>query len=468
MGDREACDECKEKCSLFHGNKSDPSPLITSFTKILFGNYDISKDLFLPRKITQAIPVLVAGDNCTLQDTNCQQWEVTLGTKDGRLAFREGWNKFYEDHGLKVGYVLAFHYIINSHFVVQIFNNTGFEKLNFPIANGKKRKRSEIDGNCNAVAECQNLSNHSTKKHNAALSGTSDSEARTHSQPMSKDKPLSLENENGKYQLVASVTCDADPLYMINRDGISRQEEDRTPLLNFLNSEMQFGVEPDGISGKRSPHAYTLTDSDAVAGNVNDKPVSAKIVSEEPPAEVAASTLSNNNNTSSERENVEELNNDYCGGSSTVSSKRVIEAAARNRKHSREHQNSNNRSGQTIGGLARNNKVRSVVKNEPADLSNDDRLDASAFFFLAIVGSHELLELPTSVALWASEKKVVLLRGPDGRVWPVLYHNKHGIKVLTSGWRNFFISCMLQIGDECAFILEDEAEAKFRIHVNRK
>lgn len=289
---------------------------------------------FLPRKISQAIPVLVAGDNCTLQDTNCQRWEVTLGTKDGRLAFRDGWNQFYEDHGLKVGYVLAFHYIINSHFVVQIFNNTGFEKLKFPIANGKKRKRSEIDGNCNAVGECQNLSNHSTKKHNAALSGTSDSEARTHSQPISKDKPLSLENENGKYQLVATVDCDADPLYMINRDVISHHEEDRTPLLNLLNSEMQFGVEPDGISDKRSPFTNTLTESDAVAGNVNEKPVSAEVVGGEPPAEVAASTLSNNNNTSSERENVAEVDNDYRGRSLTVSSKRVIEAAARNKKHS--------------------------------------------------------------------------------------------------------------------------------------
>ncbi|KAK1375847.1 hypothetical protein POM88_032040 [Heracleum sosnowskyi] len=480
MGDREACDECKEKCSLFHGKRTDPSPLVTSFTKILFGNYNISKELFLPQKFSQAIPVLVAGEDCTIQDTNGHLWEVNLGAKDGRLAFTEGWKRFYEDHGLKVGYVLAFHYTINSHFVVQIFDNTGFEKLNFPVANGKKRKRSEIDGNCNAVGEGQNLSNHSTKK-NAALSGTSDSEARTHGQPMSKDKHLSLENENGKYQHVASVNCDADPLCMINRDVVFHHEEDRTPLLNLLNSEMQFGVEPDGISDKGSRPTNTLTESDAIAGNVNEKPVSAKVVSGEPqkpvsakvvsgepPAEVAASTLSNNKSTSLERENVAEVDNDYRGGGSTVSTKRAIEVAARNKKHLRKDPKSTNRSGRTRGRVERNNEVRRVVKTEPVNSSNDGSLDESAIYFRAIVGRHELLELPESVTLWASaDKKVVLLGGPDGRVWPVLYYNKHGIKALTSGWERFFMSCMLQTGDECAFTLEDEAEAKFRIDVNR-
>lgn len=78
-------------------------------------------------------------------------------------------------------------------------------------------------------------------------------------------------------------------------------------------------------------------------------------------------------------------------------------------------------------------------------------------------------ELPTSVTLWAYvEKKVVNLKGPDKRVWPVLYHHKFGIKALTSGWKNFFTSYKLQIGDECAFILENEAETIFRIDVNSK
>lgn len=78
-------------------------------------------------------------------------------------------------------------------------------------------------------------------------------------------------------------------------------------------------------------------------------------------------------------------------------------------------------------------------------------------------------ELPTSVTLWPSVKnKVVNLLGPDERVCPVLYHNNRGIKALTCNWINFFKSCRLRKGDECIFILEDEAETRFRIGVNRK
>ena len=65
------------------------------------------------------------------------------------------------------------------------------------------------------------------------------------------------------------------------------------------------------------------------------------------------------------------------------------------------------------------------------------------------------------------DKKVVNLKGGDKRVWPVLYHQKLGIKALTSGWKNFFLSNKLRIGDECTFILENESETIFRIDVKR-
>lgn len=77
--------------------------------------------------------------------------------------------------------------------------------------------------------------------------------------------------------------------------------------------------------------------------------------------------------------------------------------------------------------------------------------------------------MPTSATLWAGiEKKVINLEGPNKLVWPVLYHNKLGIKALSSGWENFFMSNRLRIGDECAFILENVENTIFRIDVTRK
>lgn len=41
----EVCDECTQNCVLIHGQKKDPSPVVISFLKLLYGNYDFSKFL---------------------------------------------------------------------------------------------------------------------------------------------------------------------------------------------------------------------------------------------------------------------------------------------------------------------------------------------------------------------------------------------------------------------------------------
>lgn len=122
--------------------------------------------------------------------------------------------------------------------------------------------------------------------------------------------------------------------------------------MNHANSELQFSVHPDGGSDSRPCPSNTLPDSDAVAGDLNENTVFAKVVSREPPAEAAAATLSNN--LTSKRANAAEVDNDHHGGhpyvsptenqaqvpsefrikSPTMSSKRVNEKATRRKKHS--------------------------------------------------------------------------------------------------------------------------------------
>lgn len=309
----------------------------------------------LPQKISQAIPILVAGQDHVLEDTNGQHWKVTLSTKDGHLAFEKGWDNFFADHGLREGYILAFHYIMNSHFVVQIIDNTGFEKLKFPITNGKKKKRSKIDVNGNAVEECHNLFNHSTKKQGSMFSDISDSAAGIHSQPMSKDKASSLENGNRRYQHVAPADSDIEQVYMITRAAGYIHEEDRSPLLDFINFETHLRVDPDGSSDKRTHPSTTLAKGNAVPSNSEKNPNSTKVVTGEPQAKEVGPTFSNNNNLHLKRENVAEVVNDHHGDpkyvlpvedraqlhseyrikSSTTSSKRVkIEVAAGSKKYS--------------------------------------------------------------------------------------------------------------------------------------
>ncbi|KAL1827129.1 hypothetical protein ACET3Z_005541 [Daucus carota] len=575
MAGGEACDECKSKCLLLHQRKKDPSPLITTFYKVLYGGYDYWKYLCLPQKISQTIPVLGAGKVYDLEDTNGQRWQVTLGNKDGHLAFNKGWDKFYADHGLREGYSLVFHFSVKSHFVVQIIDKTGLEKRMFPLENGKKRKRSEIDVNSNAVGECQNHS----KKQGSAFPGVPDSEARIHGQPMSKNNSSSVKPGDGMYQHVALGDSDIEQVFTINRDSGYKCEEGRSPILGFINLEMR-GVDPDGSSDKRTHPSNTSAACNAAGRILDENPVSAKVVSGEPPAKVTAPTFFSNSNVSLKKENVAEVGNDHLGDyqsglgkqsakvaaptycdnnnvylkrenvaelpakvtaptfsnnnnlylkrenmaevvndrhgdhqsvlptgnraqshsecrikSSTTSLNRVqIEEATGSKKHSSEtvtlpksermevgkspscefmsvekYPKFKERSDQIIGGDEKSNEIHKAVKAEPVDSYNDERLDASALTFTVMVGSKELLELPKSVTLWTCmDKKVVNLKGGDKRVWPVLYHQKLGIKALTSGWKNFFMSNRLQIGDECTFILENESETTFRIDVKRK
>ncbi|WOG87068.1 hypothetical protein DCAR_0206288 [Daucus carota subsp. sativus] len=508
MAGGEACDECKSKCLLLHQRKKDPSPLITTFYKVLYGGYDYWKYLCLPQKISQTIPVLGAGKVYDLEDTNGQRWQVTLGNKDGHLAFNKGWDKFYADHGLREGYSLVFHFMVKSHFVVQIIDKTGLEKRMFPLENGKKRKRSEIDVNSNAVGECQNHSN----KQGSVFPGVPDSEARIHGQPMSKNNSSSVKPGDGMYQHVALGDSDIEQVFTINRDSGYKCEEGRSPILGFINLEMR-GVDPDGSSDKRTHPSNTSAACNAAARILDENPVSAKVVSGEPPAKVTAPTFFSNSNVSLKKENVAEVGNDHLGdyqsGLGKQSAKNVAELPAKataptfsnnnnlylKRENMAEVGNDREtvtllksermevgkspscefmsvekypkfkeRSDQIIGGDEKSNEIHKAVKAEPVDSYNDERLDASALTFTVMVGSKELLVL----TLWTCmDKKVVNLKGGDKRVWPVLYHQKLGIKALTSGWKNFFLSNKLRIGDECTFILENESETIFRIDVKR-
>ena len=36
------------------------------------------------------------------------------------------------------------------------------------------------------------------------------------------------------------------------------------------------------------------------------------------------------------------------------------------------------------------------------------------------------------------------------RLWPVLYHERSGFKILTNGWKSFRKANNIQPGDECA------------------
>jgi hypothetical protein len=66
------------------------------------------------------------------------------------------------------------------------------------------------------------------------------------------------------------------------------------------------------------------------------------------------------------------------------------------------------------------------------------------------------------------ERKLVFLRDSAMRLWPVLYHERSGFKILTNGWKSFRKANNIQPGDECVFGVESDLDGVYGVHIARR
>ncbi|XP_040376461.1 B3 domain-containing protein Os02g0598200-like isoform X1 [Oryza brachyantha] len=84
------------------------------------------------------------------------------------------------------------------------------------------------------------------------------------------------------------------------------------------------------------------------------------------------------------------------------------------------------------------------------------------------------LELPKSLPITFRHKgrldrRVVILKDPMKRLWPVFYHDHPIFVGFTSGWKAFAAANDLQSGDVCKLVKEpDEYEPAFQVQITRK
>lgn len=64
-------------------------------------------------------------------------------------------------------------------------------------------------------------------------------------------------------------------------------------------------------------------------------------------------------------------------------------------------------------------------------------------------------------------KKVVFLRDPSKRLWPILYHEMPNVQVLTSGWEAFCCANRIKSGDECLFHVKDDLEREYNVSIRK-
>ena len=64
-----------------------------------------------------------------------------------------------------------------------------------------------------------------------------------------------------------------------------------------------------------------------------------------------------------------------------------------------------------------------------------------------------------------NEKGLVLLRDEARRLWPVVYHERSSMKVLSSCWEVLCRENGIQPGDQCCFTVEDKSKGILSVRV---
>lgn len=326
-GKVEACAECTKKCLRVHRDKAKLSPVIHSFFKVLIGK-EYSEILFLPPKFAEMVSAVI-GKKAIIEDSSGDCWEVSVSNVDGSPAFRRGWNAFSAHHRLEIGDFLVFDYIMGSHFVVKIYDKTGWKKQKFSlITNKRKRYRITTDstdreGQCYAAdkgamskdrkiaitttnstdreGQCYTADKDSVSKERSRRSifSVSDEEMSESLCELNDVEKASTNNTSnckisGKRPLsVSRVKFLEDPYYLIDRDLGDQQREHRCSVFDLSHFEMVDNNRGTAITDKmKVGDDYSHHADAALISEFEDVLVNRYLVDEEKLNRVAASDAS--------------------------------------------------------------------------------------------------------------------------------------------------------------------------------
>ncbi|GMH31466.1 hypothetical protein Nepgr_033309 [Nepenthes gracilis] len=532
-----ACDECALNCLLIHKKKHDPSPLVTSFFKVMIGDR-FTEALFVPPRFAQKLTSLVDKETY-LEDSVGRRWAVSLSRHEGYLVIQQGWKAFLLDHGIELGDFLVFHHVIGSHFFVQIYGKNGCEKHNFDIENKRSKTARDLiakDGQCNL------LHRESISKQRSNSSSVSGLDAYVIQNNV--EDASNRENNNVTSQPVSTVGYIDESCLLLNRDvGFMRQDY-RSSFFDLSDFEMsdakhltaetnKFESQCNGRPHDTSPLLKGQTETALIEGDtmimegasVSKGAFDVEITGGK--GEVLCISEKDHGKSSGISPVVETIINTYAA---TDRGQHIIEKASSKKgtlgqlltvSH-QEHMEKNVDKAIYFTGIAQlnegtspahsserckvakqeqieleqelsgdppdiaegdpiqiltpvTNEVHKLVEGEPVELVDFPSPLAAEISCLVTTGSKSFLELSTSLPTFVGRgrprtklEKVVVLRDPDMRLWPVLYHEKLCFKVLTSGWPEFSKANNVRPGDQCCFAIENEAEGIYRVRIIRK
>lgn len=240
---------------------------------------------FLPPKFTHLLPVVV-NQKAILEDSSGFLWEVTISNVEGSYAFQQGWKEFAVAHNIKGGDFVVFDHIMNSHFAVTIYDNTGCVKLD-SSERSNQRKRGREDRNTFKNGYYHTIDTSLSKKHGSSSSYMCGLNGRQN-EGLNKvndaeEEPIVPQNLDERCKLVSKTENIDETYLMINRDWGAQQVEDRSPIFDLSNFEMCYNSGGDGTNrvpgtDERSPQYVDSSVRSHKVFVIDNQPVAQEIV----------------------------------------------------------------------------------------------------------------------------------------------------------------------------------------------
>ncbi|GFS39839.1 hypothetical protein Acr_00g0065200 [Actinidia rufa] len=388
----------------------------------------------------------------------------------------------------------------------------GCERLIFSDESSSRKKR-RTTRNCSAKAgRYHSIDSDSMNKQASTTSAVSGSNVEiSRSQPMATDNALNIDNDNERLQHSSRTIYSEEPFYMLDGDARNRQVDHRNSLYDLSNFEIQRSQRTSAVHETNrvlvmEEVVRPLGLSDVANINQNDR-------------ERNANPSKNNDQAliSPKEDNLlmhsihsarpkfggvpkfsgllasVQTHNCHSGvflpclfyaaplkGAALVFRKGermgiVKTVQVEMNKVACDLREIVNGSYPEIKENCDKDNVCKVVKTEPVYTFELSTTDAVNISFLMATNEQSFAGLPTCLAsksfkgwLRMKRKIVAILRDPVSRLWPVIYQEKYGLKVLTGGWEAFVKANSIRPGDECVFKVENEFECIYRVGIVRK
>ncbi|PIA30419.1 hypothetical protein AQUCO_05600103v1 [Aquilegia coerulea] len=119
-------------------------------------------------------------------------------------------------------------------------------------------------------------------------------------------------------------------------------------------------------------------------------------------------------------------------------------------------------------------QASNMVKTENIDSGWSSPFSSNDYCSSVTAVTRSFLEFPTDrppivgFGRKRMDRKIILIRDPSRRLWPVLYLQSSGFKVLGAGWALVAKANNIREGDQCIFAIDNGSEGTFGLSIARK